>query len=209
MLNSWRVAGFVSILIAANNANARTSATNAARVYNTCLSEPENQPDGWFSFDLRTEQVWDGFCLLALLEDYALRHAVLTLPHDGHQKGRFTDAMAARNLRIQQAGQEEYAHVCKKCVRVWVDDDGTPNRKSPSSGEAIFTDDDSQRSVACLLLTASQLDTLAVGHCTAPCLSPTTAIGTVQNMMGTTTSVQWRAAFYQWQPDLRLKTLFA
>jgi hypothetical protein len=62
----------VSIRLTANNTNTRTSATNAACVYNTCLSEPENQPDGWFSFDLRTEQVWDGFCLLTLLEDHAL-----------------------------------------------------------------------------------------------------------------------------------------
>jgi hypothetical protein len=98
---------------------------NAARVYNTSLSdpdilldssEPDSQPDGWFSMDLRTEQVWDGFCLLSLLEDYALRNAALTLPHDGQQKDRFTETMRACNLRIQQAGQEEYAHACKKCV---------------------------------------------------------------------------------------------
>lgn len=113
----------------ATNAALRTSATNAARVYNTCLSEPENQPDGWFSFDLRTEQVWDGFCLLTLLEDHALRQSILTLPHDGPQKDRFTEAMKARNLRIQQAGQDEYAHACKKCVRVWLSEDGTHNRK--------------------------------------------------------------------------------
>ena len=129
-------------------------------MYNTCLSEPENQPDGWFSFDLRTEQVWDGFCLLTLLEDHALRHAVLTLPHDGQQKDRFTDAMAARNLRIQQAGQEEYGHVCKKCVRVWMDDDGTPNRKSSSSGESIFTDEFTEK---CSVLV---IDGITIGH---PC----------------------------------------
>jgi hypothetical protein len=107
-------------------------------VYNASLSdpdilldllEPDSQPNGWFSMDLRTEQVWDGFCLLSLLEDHALRHAVLTLPHDGQQKDRFTEAMRAHNLRIQQAGQEEYAHACKKCVRVWKSEDGIPERK--------------------------------------------------------------------------------
>jgi hypothetical protein len=119
----------LSILKAAN-ITLRTSATNAAHVYNTCLSEPENQPDHWFSFDLQTEQVWDGFCLLALLEDHAHRQAVLTLPHDGLQKDRFTEAMKARNLHFQQAGQEEYGHACKKCVRVWLAEDGTPNGRS-------------------------------------------------------------------------------
>jgi hypothetical protein len=132
------VSGLSSCEDSAENSTVRTSATNAARVYNTCLSEPDNQPDGWFSFDLRTEQIWDGFCLLTLLEDHASRHAALTLPHDGQQKDRFVKAMTARNLRIQQAGQEEYAHACKKCVRVWLADDGTPNCKALSPGILIF-----------------------------------------------------------------------
>jgi hypothetical protein len=71
---------------------------------------PENQPDYWFSFDLCTEQVWNGFHLLAHQQD------VLTLPHDELQKDQFTEAMKAWNLHIQQAGQEEYRHACKKCV---------------------------------------------------------------------------------------------
>jgi hypothetical protein len=46
----------------------RLSATNGARMYNTCLSKPENQPDGWgFSFELRMEHVSDAFFLLSLL----------------------------------------------------------------------------------------------------------------------------------------------
>jgi hypothetical protein len=101
-------------------------------VYNTCLSQPENQPDVWqFGFELRTEQVWDGFCLLSLLEDHAQRRTVLIVPDDGAQKDRFTDAMKSRNLRMQQAGQEEYAHACSKCVRVWEGADGQPCRKFP------------------------------------------------------------------------------
>ena len=113
----------------ANKLTSRTSATNTAWVYNTCLLQPENQPDNWFSFDLRPEQVWDSFCLLSLLEDHARQHTVLTLPHDGEQKYRFTKAMKARNIRIEQAGQEEYGHVCKKCQRVWEPKEGKPGGK--------------------------------------------------------------------------------
>ena len=110
----------------------RTSATNGACVYNTCLSHPENQPDVWqFDFELHPEQVWDGFCLLSLLEDHTQHHTVLTVPDDGAQKDRFTDAMKARNLRMQQADQEEYAHACNKCVRVWEGVDGRPSREYP------------------------------------------------------------------------------
>jgi hypothetical protein len=115
------------------NSTNRTSATNGARVYNTCLSQPENQPDVWqFGFELRPEQVWDGFCQLSLLEDHAQHHTTLTVPDDGTQKDRFTDAMKARNLHMQQAGQEEYAHACNKCVRVWEGLDGQPSRESSS-----------------------------------------------------------------------------
>ncbi|KAJ7602958.1 hypothetical protein DFH06DRAFT_1257773 [Mycena polygramma] len=50
-----------------------TSATNAARVYDTCLSKPETRPDhpDWppeRSFKLRTEHVWDGFLLKRTVE---------------------------------------------------------------------------------------------------------------------------------------------
>jgi hypothetical protein len=85
-------------------------------------------PEKWFSADLRPEQVWDGFCLLSLLEDHDKQKSALIIPHSGLQKDRFTDAMKARNVRIQQAGQEEYAHACKKCVRIWPSEDGTPTR---------------------------------------------------------------------------------
>lgn len=108
----------------------RTSATNGARVYNECLSKPENQPDVWkFDAELRTEHVWDGFCLLSLLEDHARNGSQLSVPNGGLQKDRFTQAMQARNLRIQAAGQKEYAHCCNKCVRVWPAEDGKPQRE--------------------------------------------------------------------------------
>ncbi|KAJ7920004.1 hypothetical protein B0H13DRAFT_2319921 [Mycena leptocephala] len=58
-----------------------TSATNGARVYDNSLSRLENFPDhpDWMdtSFKLRPEHVWDGFILLALLEDHAARSTTL------------------------------------------------------------------------------------------------------------------------------------
>jgi hypothetical protein len=67
-----------------------TSATNAARVYDTCLSKPENQPnhEDWppeRSFKMRTEHVWDSFLLLSLLEDYEEQKQILHDPDTGEQ----------------------------------------------------------------------------------------------------------------------------
>ena len=49
----------------------RTSATNCARQYNHTLNLNDLEPlVGWqYGFGVTTEQVWDGFVLLALLED--------------------------------------------------------------------------------------------------------------------------------------------
>ncbi|KAJ7921546.1 hypothetical protein B0H13DRAFT_2415239, partial [Mycena leptocephala] len=75
-----------------------TSATNAARVYDSYLSKPESRPTykDWppsHSFKLRTEHVWDGFLILSLLEDHEERTKILRVPHDGEQKTRFNDAI--------------------------------------------------------------------------------------------------------------------
>ncbi|KAJ7353282.1 hypothetical protein DFH08DRAFT_987489 [Mycena albidolilacea] len=106
-----------------------TSATNAARVYDTCLSKPENRPDhkDWpptRSFKLRTEHVWDGFLILSLLEDYVERNEILEVPHTGEQNVRFNNAIRKRNARFRLCGQPEWAHYCDKCMRVWKDGDG-------------------------------------------------------------------------------------
>lgn len=107
----------------------RTSATNGARLYNSCLSRPETRPvhPDWppeRSFKLTTEQVWDGFIILSLLEDYAGRNAILRVPHGGDQNDRFTEAMRERNERIRTYGQPELSHYCDKCLRVWETKDG-------------------------------------------------------------------------------------
>jgi hypothetical protein len=106
-----------------------TSATNAARVYDTCLSKPENRPEhkDWppeRSFKMRTEHVWDGFLLLSLLEDYEERKEVLRVPDTGEQSARFTEVMRERNARFRLNGQPEWSHHCDKCMRVWKEGDG-------------------------------------------------------------------------------------
>lgn len=110
-----------------------TSATNGARVYDSCLSQPENFPDhpDWMdtSFKLRPEHVWDGFIILSLLEDHTARSAILRVPHTGDQRDRFTAAMEERNARIQLCGQPEWGHYCTKCLRVW-DENGKLSRFS-------------------------------------------------------------------------------
>ncbi|KAJ7190144.1 hypothetical protein GGX14DRAFT_580107 [Mycena pura] len=105
-----------------------TSATNAARVYDACLSKSENRPihEDWppeRSFKMRTEHVWDGFLLLSLLEDYDERKQVLCVPDTGEQSARFIEAIRERNARFRLAGQPEWSHYCDKCMimRVWQD----------------------------------------------------------------------------------------
>lgn len=105
----------------------RTSATNGARVYNECLSKPENQTDDWkFDAELHTKHVWDGFCLLSLLEDHVQSGSLLSVLNGGLQKDQFMEAMQVQNLQIQAADQKEYAHCCNKCVHVWPTEDGKP-----------------------------------------------------------------------------------
>ena len=88
----------------------RTSATNCARQYNYTLNGSE-PPVGWqFGFGVTTEQVWDGFVTLALLEDCQWRSKVLEVPHTGLQKDRFTAALQQRNLRFWIHGQPESWH---------------------------------------------------------------------------------------------------
>ncbi|KAF7322243.1 hypothetical protein HMN09_00001400 [Mycena chlorophos] len=105
-----------------------TSATNGARIYDTCLSKPEEQPSEmpeWagVSFKLRNEHIWDGR-YAALLEDHERRGKTLRVPHTGEQRFRFTKAMNERNARIQLLGQPQWGHYCNQCLRVWEDENG-------------------------------------------------------------------------------------
>ncbi|KAJ7580827.1 hypothetical protein C8J56DRAFT_794833 [Mycena floridula] len=64
--------------------NAWTSALNAATIYNTVLAKPQFQPQDWgnfnFDFEFRTEHIWEGIIMLCLLEDYAGRKMILSVP---------------------------------------------------------------------------------------------------------------------------------
>ncbi|KAF8229572.1 hypothetical protein L208DRAFT_1286352 [Tricholoma matsutake] len=103
-----------------------TSATNCTHQYNHTLAGSE-PPVGWpFGFAVTTEQVWDGFIILALLEDCQQWSKVLEVPHTGAQKDRFTAALRWCNLRFHLHGQPESQHYCHKCLciykskKVWV-----------------------------------------------------------------------------------------
>jgi hypothetical protein len=73
----------------------RTSATNCAWLYNLLLSDTVPPSDWAFGFSVTTEQVWDAFVTLALLEDHQTQSKTLVVPHTGAQKDRFTDALHA------------------------------------------------------------------------------------------------------------------
>ncbi len=86
---------------------------------------------------LTTEHVWDTVVLLSLLEDSDRRNVPLGLPHNGEQKDRFTDSMAARNERMVLEGQPELAHYCDDCMRVYDNPDGTQNKTQAVVSDGI------------------------------------------------------------------------
>jgi hypothetical protein len=133
-------------LVFIDNVYPRTSATNAARIYNNCLSkydshypshmdsigrESENTPKIEIP-SLQPEHVWDVFTILSLLEGHESR-ALLSVPHGGSQNVRFDNAVSARNLFMSQSGQPEWAHYCSKCCRVWEGENGEPSSASLAS----------------------------------------------------------------------------
>ncbi|KAG2034597.1 hypothetical protein BDR03DRAFT_802478, partial [Suillus americanus] len=108
-----------------------TSATNCARLYNIALRLGKEAPQDYpVRFVLTSDHVWDGFILLALLEDCECHHTLLIVPHCGNQNEHLKDVMRARNQRIQLYGHEEFRrHYCKKCTRMYKDPDGKPERR--------------------------------------------------------------------------------
>ncbi|KAJ7350894.1 hypothetical protein DFH08DRAFT_695269 [Mycena albidolilacea] len=105
------------------------SATNCSRVYNMALSEQQERDfaaGGWqFGCVLTPDHVWDAFVVLTLLDYNDRKNTYLQVPHTGEQKNRFKDAMRARNREVVEAGQDEIAHCCNKCMRAWTRPDGT------------------------------------------------------------------------------------
>lgn len=104
------------------------SATNCVRLYEIAQArvsvEHRNKP--WqFLSSLTTEEVWDAFVILALLDNHQRRGMQLCVPHVGDQKNRFTAAMRARTEHIMTHGQDELPHACYGCMRVFTSPDGT------------------------------------------------------------------------------------
>ncbi|KAF8964966.1 hypothetical protein BDZ97DRAFT_1659637 [Flammula alnicola] len=104
-----------------------TSATNCAEVYNRSLSKMENHPKEWdFSFELRSELIWNGISHLAILEHYEHEGKTLVVPHGSKQKDRLSEPIRERNKLFEDEGQPEWAHYCEKCVRFTFDDADQP-----------------------------------------------------------------------------------
>ena len=102
-------------------ASCRTSATNCARLYNLSLSNTVSPGDWAFRFSVTTEQVWDAFVILALLEDHQSQSKTFVVPHTGAQKDCFTNVLWAWNLRFYLHGQPELRHCCNKCLHIYPD----------------------------------------------------------------------------------------
>ena len=97
------------------------SASNAAKAYDMVLSSDYVKSGEWqFVPRLRTEQVWDTFVLVSLLDDKMRYQQQLLVPHTGMQKDRFTEAMEERNRDIIYNGQPNVVrHACDKCFRTY------------------------------------------------------------------------------------------
>lgn len=81
--------------------------------------------DWQFVSELTTENVWDAFIIVFLLEDKLCACQQLHVPRTGAQKDRFKEAMAARNKDIVLNGQPDaVGHACNKCFRKYETEDG-------------------------------------------------------------------------------------
>lgn len=92
-----------------------TSATNCARIYNESMTDAT--PPKWqFSLSVTSDEVYDGFTILCLLEDCITQQKTLVVPHGGEARDRFTEAVCIRNNRLRLCSQPEVFHHCKKCT---------------------------------------------------------------------------------------------
>lgn len=104
----------------------RTSATNCAHIYSTTFGTENALPRGWqFTATLQQEHISDAFELLSLLEDHAKHNTILHVPNSGPQDEQFDKAKSVQTERIRMHGQDEINHLCKKCVREYVLEDGS------------------------------------------------------------------------------------
>ncbi|EMD32350.1 hypothetical protein CERSUDRAFT_58618 [Gelatoporia subvermispora B] len=95
-----------------------TSAEAAARIYNLSIRKLDEDKF------LRSEMVWHGFFLHALLQHHTDHSSTLILPHQGANERRLDSALHERNLLMVGTGQKYWAHACEGCSRVVKDPDG-------------------------------------------------------------------------------------
>jgi len=76
-------------------------------------------PKWQFNLQVTSDQVYDGFTILSLLEDCKTQQSTLVVPHGGLSKDRFTEAVRARNERLRLSSQPELLHYCNKCTRLY------------------------------------------------------------------------------------------
>ncbi|EEB93463.1 hypothetical protein MPER_07874, partial [Moniliophthora perniciosa FA553] len=95
------------------------SGSNCCKVYHKMHLSRTHFPEGWtIDAKMRTENVYDAFKALSLLEFYnAHGSQQLQVPHGGLQAYRFVRAMEAVNRYVRKHGLAEVNHRCNKCVR--------------------------------------------------------------------------------------------
>ncbi|KAJ3499227.1 hypothetical protein NMY22_g19532 [Coprinellus aureogranulatus] len=99
-----------------------SSASNCARWYNESLAHTAagvpDYPDWQFKLEVSSDQVYNGFTILSLLEDCDRRKEALNVPHTGDDKDRFREAVRIRNDRVRAYGLGQHHHTCSKCTRI-------------------------------------------------------------------------------------------
>ena len=105
-----------------------TSATNAAHIYHQSLSRLGLEQVSLPQYRLRTEHVWSGFVINALLKNAVQCSYILHVLHSSDQKDCFTQVMHDRNAHMVQYGQPEFSHWCTLCVRCY-------NNSNDTAGE--------------------------------------------------------------------------
>lgn len=117
---------FLFCLMSYNRLVNSVSATNCARLYNEAQARRDTLGYDWqFKMSVTTEEVWDAFIILALLDGHQDQGTRLCVSHGNNQSDRFTAAMQARNEKIITHGQEELPHACLGCMRLFMLPDGT------------------------------------------------------------------------------------
>ena len=78
LINSWRVGMNLAWVSASNCA--------ATYLHTHDIKEGSHLPETWlFQPKLNTKNIYDGFVLLALLEDHQRHSSILSVPHEGEQ----------------------------------------------------------------------------------------------------------------------------